>query len=1248
MEIRGDSESSDIEILDVDASASASSSDTSSESDMDVVSCPMHTRKHVSDPSGITVSDAESQHDDDSVNAEVGEWLAEGPTAGRSMSSRSGEAKEGDLIDRMLSRTRVDGAKPKRNRNKHRPSGNHRSHKSSSKSKVHVVTAGARNSGSGRQTFLPFTPNNSVNETADDSRRSKSNEHHVQTDEASYRMNGKHRKRQKHKKGDGLFVVTSGGEHLVSGRLHKQPTTIDEEQVAVHDSRLTLLHDRSNEDLPRPVRPHRPRPKSARQVETTLEHYWDERRNSVDSTSESMHKAAQDQDTALYGEMTADCKVSFLPSGLSMGATTYMARGWLHELISLLSATGEIPSPIAYSMFDLRLQSQMSTQDISVCLESTYEMLHDHVTQRRGDSLDDSQLWQTFLHSLCEHFSWLLSNAGEDDTVSLYVSATKQLHRFAIFMEEPTEILPDDEKPNLLSMEIRWFMVELSCRVECHRLRQHKQAEDSNIMTHVKQLIRLLWRYGFEKMGSFLNEDPPGKIEPSKPQRAAELWISLIHLLDTWPSCMSGANIQSANSSAFWTMYAQTIESYGLLQSFSSDLRASETMWKSIFSLCALSQFSVHGLTTSSPRLSASWAIVLLPLAKIPLTPLPTDAKLPTRLLNKRDECIRLNVSRCLVLSHKWRWDLGDAFPVFNCLLEIFKSRRFANLSFEPSDFPSWLRHDNLQLLSETKRSDTAFTLFLKLLVQSVKDAQKDHDGNRKVKKLLAIYIPVGSVPFTKANPPTGQELSMLYNRFSAVAVAIFLEPTSANVKSRLAHARRYVDFKDTDHETRRACIRGLMHLTILLRHLHLALDDILDWLSEITNVLVDEYCEAEVAGTKTFGRDPRKWIVICIQMLLGCVRRIIETPLMDPDQTSAQYPDPALLQGPWIARVFSNQTNLTSVITTGLEIRRLVQAFLDARARVIPRPPRPRPVSAVAEETQESQEDYGMFDLNMDDPELLAALGEVEESARMQDQKAKETVVAEIIDMHISPAIYRLVCKHFQQGSTEGYSLQDTDRWIDCWVGCVSVVVQNGKRDWDMYLQMGSQSWQRIIDSMWRRRVGLRFMFMLLQLDPSAYPTYTDRFIDIFMESIVTARVSFEHDFTSLLFSIDGLRYPLFRDLPCELPEDSTDYKLSKKNFLDGRIAIVEKICANLADCLQEELAGNSKLIGQNQTSIGSLMTMLSTMQDIYNQFEAGSEDRVKYESFCKQVADCLSRHALLRTNSRLAALFDWTTHLS
>jgi hypothetical protein len=55
-----------------------------------------------------------------------------------------------------------------------------------------------------------------------------------------------------------------------------------------------------------------------------------------------------------------------------------------------------------------------------------------------------------------------------------------------------------------------------------------------------------------------------------------------------------------------------------------------------------------------------------------------------------------------------------------------------------------------------------------------------------------------------------------------------------------------------------------------------------------------------------------------------------------------------------------------------------------------------------------------------------------------------------QVIEDHISPAIYRLVTKyfgeHYDSASFEEYC-HDADMWISCWVGCANILVQNRKK---------------------------------------------------------------------------------------------------------------------------------------------------------------------------------------------------------
>ena len=86
------------------------------------------------------------------------------------------------------------------------------------------------------------------------------------------------------------------------------------------------------------------------------------------------------------------------------------------------------------------------------------------------------------------------------------------------------------------------------------------------------------------------------------------------------------------------------------------------------------------------------------------------------------------------------------------------------------------------------------------------------------------------------------------------------------------------------------------------MRYRRLPLDDVLSWLAEMTDILVDEYRDIDAPANKLNGNQPsnvaRQRAMFSIQVLLGSVRRIIETSNIDATQPQKQYPEPALLNG--------------------------------------------------------------------------------------------------------------------------------------------------------------------------------------------------------------------------------------------------------------------------------------------------------------------------------------------------------------
>ncbi len=107
-----------------------------------------------------------------------------------------------------------------------------------------------------------------------------------------------------------------------------------------------------------------------------------------------------------------------------------------------------------------------------------------------------------------------------------------------------------------------------------------------------------------------------------------------------------------------------------------------------------------------------------------------------------------------------------------------------------------------------------------------------------------------------------------------------------------------------------------------------------------------------------------------------------------------------------WVHRVFSTATDLSTIPSTGEEIRRLVVAFLEVRGRVMPKPRRPHHI-VLTEDSQESQ-DYGGYEpLDFDDPELQLALGE---TAEQVENREKDKIVAQVGSPLISKVLSPLI----------------------------------------------------------------------------------------------------------------------------------------------------------------------------------------------------------------------------------------------
>ncbi|KAG2141299.1 Mus7/MMS22 family-domain-containing protein, partial [Suillus clintonianus] len=1114
--------------------------------------------------------------------------------------------REKSLIDWMLTRTRtVGGGRKKKAKSSRRSQGSGvksralgESRGERSRPKLNIVTGGARMS---NQTLLSFPTISSDHDHRP--RHSHHNKVHKKTEpmisaehEAKALRKERRRKKRKNDQGE-LYIFHQSGTHIARRGLR-----IDLGDEGFHqalDPTWRKEMDRWQKQPGSTRQPAstrkpriRPRPPPSRvdsrrshvdfdmQPDPLRERSPPVRRKGYNDVHEFMH--AIDQRTLLT---TVDLGIDSLPSGISFSAGTYIGRGSLHQLICLITGHTQPVAPTPYVIRGFDLGPDTSVHILTTVFAPLCDQLADDVLKGHEWTAAAGKDWELAMRTVCQLVSWQCLSIGDQEFSSLELTIHETMGSLV------ARVLEADL--HHFSLLVCWFAVELAARITHAARTRRGSSETRELFKFALLLMRPLTDVDLrETLESF--KEPDGPLETnSTPVQVVESWICLFHLLINCTSESPG----KLSSEPFWLLFKQLIQDEAL--SFTTAVEASEYVWRNMFSFCALSQFSVHGMSTSLSRIAPSWDTVLATLKLISLVADPQkDALTNTASLNKRDEYVSVIASRCFLLWKRWHWSLDDAMIMFNHLVEIFRSRRFASLRHEQPKFMQFMVQRDISLLSVQDRGDNVFEVLLKMIVQVAQaDSTSDAENKQRdiqVKKMLNMVVPVGSVSSTRAIQPTGHESSMLFNRLNAMAVAIHLDPSTSNVRHRVGQARRCVNFKEAHDFTRAVCIRGIEHICAIMRHHCVQLGDILSWLAEVTDILLDEYQEARALTSKENMNIVKNKTVEMIKGLLTSVVRMIETCSLDTMDERHEYPDPGFLEGPWVKDVFSPKNPIAIENDSSAACQEVVSAFLDARMKALPRPVAPPILPSV--DNQESQDEYDKFFIDLNDPEILAALGDEPAQTSGMEWKRKEEAVCKVCGP-LSSAIFRVVCRYVVDSpapSRVDSRRETADRWIDCWVGVGNVLVHNGS-SWKNHMHLGPESWERIPDPLWRRRVGLRFCLALLRLDSKAYNAYEDYFIEVLLASTVPSKTTIEHEYASIVFTLDGLRHPLLRGVLAEPSTGSSTFKISLEEYSTMRQTLIESVFTNVAECLQDNVDP------VKHKYLGFLVSMLSAMRDNY-----------------------------------------------
>ncbi|KDR67951.1 hypothetical protein GALMADRAFT_257460 [Galerina marginata CBS 339.88] len=1167
-----------------------------------------------------------------------------------------GRLRDPSAIDYMLARPRtLWGSQSSSVR-----SGGGSNHRASSGYKIDVVTSGAKGFGRGQQALLSFDGHQNkkpggrpkseasakvskpkhINSLHDDDRMPSDD---VQVVRKSKRMSLKELKklRRKAEKARGVWTMRSNGDRITTGK-DTAWITVDIGDEYFHRALEPLSSPGPSHTIGRPKEP-----SSSRVSTKTTPTHQSSDPGSIDIKVENMKRPIC---------IPSDFKLSPLHSGMSFGGSTYIRKGLLHELLKVACSSQE-PSLPNYPMtlLGFELGPTTSVEEISSKISGIYDALFEFAT---GLPDPDSDLlasqWSTVMRVVCQLVSWHLKNAQEQEAAALRNVIWKEITRLVAQVHECS--LDFVEGPALV---VCWFFVELSVRsaptpvVGC---------PPGPFKDSVHLLMQHLLQFGLRKTMKALEPEPGVETElldgSSPAHLAAELWVRLIHVLD---GC-AATQEPKYKIHPFWQALIDVLPSR--IQACKSKsmkhFEISDDIWRTIFSICNLSQFSAHGMTMNQSHLTACWDVVAFALKAINLKHSPEDHDhLPLVSLMKRDNCVALAAIRCFHLRDKWKWRLDGASMMFNQLAEIFRSRKFCNLLHEDedyADYPKFFRDKDWDLLSSYDPKDSAFAIFLKLIYQAVKEDPQYAQGNLspKVRKLLSMAVPTGALSFSKTDPPGERDLTMLYNRMAALAIVTDLNQSACD--DMIAKGRSYVSFFNADDHSRIAVIRALTDWAQLLVSRGIAIEAMGGWIEEIATVIgaeLEAFAASEPAAASSAGhpisRAGRR-LTEFSNVLLGAVRQIIESYAQ-----RAWYPQHFLISS--LKPLTSTSIFRNNAVKK--EVSLLVNAVFEARAAALP-PSRPLPATT-SEDRQESQ-DFGNMGLDVERDDVdwatfdaslaLVAPSDanfIPDSANrsLNDSKLRIALSTSQLDQRIYDFTVKAVLAPGLIGDALKNYTRECDNWLRLWLSCGSLDVQ--AKTWNNYLRLLDGILGNCKDERWARRVRLSVMLQILKLHPMSYPALTNRAFEALLYALVSDNntdengqpkpCKIEREYAAMMLSIGGLHHPLLLNQQC-LPkriQGMEDYNFLPEEFLGLRLPLLQVIFKNLNESIRKQLADNVRVDSTNLEYVKMCCAMFSGMRYCLGKSDKAPEGVSMYNDFCFQVVDALKQNPDLCKDPRM-----------
>jgi hypothetical protein len=605
---------------------------------------------------------------------------------------------------------------------------------------------------------------------------------------------------------------------------------------------------------------------------------------------------------ATFGKFSPEFGIQRLPPGVQFASTeSFVRNGHLYSLLNPAST-----SLLSCFVYGITLDSSATPETIESHLPTLVDAIYDSICTFSTLSGEQEITAPTIdagraLRYLGNFVSSTLKPSSSDTKHRFGSALATQLDHLQVRIDNLQVEGDRSRAVNQVRILLSWYSIDLTARLGAISA----VGGDSRRLSRLtKNLIRLLIYHGIDrslvKLKKVMHDSSTSQLLVE--DVTIEAWLGLISLATR--SGGGGGGEAAYDENDFWTAVMEET-----LARLPESARGPGPVAAEILSLTALflnavSQFSPSGISTSQPRLRAFWPLMVRCLDTIKVNALAgPDHSVSSTAIARRDRYLWNLFARCLILVERWHWKMDVKDDLLGKFFDLLAARRLADLSTEPvPDFPSQLVNlDKFGDIVLESSSDTAFSIFLKLVTSAVQNLPRSTDAEKRKHSAQLTRLAIRLVPMTtvwnRQSPELMKNDSILVNHYSHLLTLAILHPTQA--AQRAEQASKLIAFGDTEEESRKTTVRAIRYWALAFRHFGLPLEPLLDWLGKIVSQLTAEYLDIDKQKRierKDKSKEDQLWPrALLITMSLRLVQDVLRWKKPGAGEED-RFPDPALL----------------------------------------------------------------------------------------------------------------------------------------------------------------------------------------------------------------------------------------------------------------------------------------------------------------------------------------------------------------